>query len=205
MEAIIFDVDGTLWDSTDGVAESWNQVIERETDLGRVITAERLHRLFGKTMDVIAADVFPDYSLEERSRLAELCFTYENDYLREHPGILYPGVAESMEWLAQKVPLFIASNCQCGYIEAFLDSTGLRPLVKDFICYGDTGLSKGKNIRILMERNGLTDAAYVGDTRGDEEACEEAGVPFIYAEYGFGEALHPAQVIRQFSDLKKLV
>lgn len=205
MEAIIFDVDGTLWDSTEGVAESWNQVIERETDMGRVITTERMHGLFGKTMDVIAADIFPDYTPEERSRLAELCFTYENDYLREHPGSLFPGVAESMERLSQKLPLFIASNCQCGYIEAFLDSTGLRPLVKDFICFGDTGLSKGKNIRVLMERNGLNDVVYVGDTRGDEEACEEAVVPFVYAEYGFGEALRPAGVIHQFSDLEKLV
>lgn len=33
MEAIIFDVDGTLWDSTDEVAVSWNEALKRETEL----------------------------------------------------------------------------------------------------------------------------------------------------------------------------
>ena len=32
MDGIIFDVDGTLWDSTEAVARSWNQAIEENTD-----------------------------------------------------------------------------------------------------------------------------------------------------------------------------
>ena len=48
MEAIIFDVDGTLWDSTDEVAVSWNEALKRETELRRKVTAEELKKEFGK-------------------------------------------------------------------------------------------------------------------------------------------------------------
>ena len=36
-----------------------------------------------------------------------------------------------------------------------------------------------------MERHGITSCAYIGDTQGDYEATLEAGVPFIWADYGF--------------------
>ena len=38
-----------------------------------------------------------------------------------------------------------------------------------------------------MERNGLKNSVYVGDTNGDSTAAKKAGIPFIYAKYGFGE------------------
>ena len=38
-----------------------------------------------------------------------------------------------------------------------------------------------------MERNGLSEAVYVGDTQGDANSCKEAEIPMIYAAYGFGE------------------
>ena len=37
-----------------------------------------------------------------------------------------------------------------------------------------------------MERNRITSAAYVGDTQGDLEAARLAGIPFVWAAYGFG-------------------
>ena len=60
MDAVIFDVDGTLWDSTDEVAVSWNEVLREETDLERRVTSEELKKEFGKPLEEIMEDLFPE-------------------------------------------------------------------------------------------------------------------------------------------------
>lgn len=205
MDGIIFDVDGTLWDSTEVVAEAWNQAISENSDERVFVSAARLKELFGKPMDEIARELFPELSKEERQRLSDECYRYENRLLAIKPGTLYPKVLETVRQLFLKYPLFIVSNCQSGYIEVCIETTGLAPYIRDFICYGDTGCSKGENIRRLMKNNGLTQVIYVGDTKGDAKACREAGVPMIYAAYGFGEDVEADDKIEAFSELPELL
>lgn len=201
MDGIIFDVDGTLWDSTDSVAESWNQAIHENSDLDIEINRTVLSNLFGKTMDEICNALFPQLSAEEKERLGSLCFEYENRFLETNPGQLYDGVADTIKELAKHTNLYIVSNCQCGYIEVFLKTTGLSPYIKDYLCFGQTLTSKGRTIRTLMTKNHLEDVVYVGDTQGDANACIEANVPFIFAEYGFGEVPDAKRRIAAFTEL----
>jgi len=49
-------------------------------------------------------------------------------------------------------------------------------------------LTKSENIKLVMERSSLEHPVYVGDTLGDQQAAKGAGVPFVYATYGFGTA-----------------
>lgn len=200
---IILDVDGTLWDTTDIVAASWTRAIADSGITDVTVTGDDLKRLFGKTMDKIAEAILPDCTIEKREEVMELCCRYEHEDLEENPcDVLYPEVRETIWELSKTRDVFIVSNCQSGYIELFLEKTGLSDDIKDIECYGNTGKQKDENIRILMERNQLEEAVYVGDTMGDFEAAEKAEVPFIFAEYGFGEA--PAKMrIQKFSDLKE--
>ena len=109
-----------------------------------------------------------------------------------------------MQALAKKHRLFIVSNSQKGYPELCMEKLGLTDLIQGHLCFGDTGTSKGKTIRSLMARHGITDCAYIGDTQGDYEATLEAEVPFIWAAYGFGTPAGFDQKIDCFSDLLKL-
>ena len=201
MDGIIFDVDGTLWNSTDSVAESWNLAIREHSSLDITIDAEILSGLFGKTMNEIADALFSVLPEKERLELLEICFDYENRYLEEKPGILYEGVSETLAELSEKYPLFIVSNCQKGYIEALLKTCGLSQFIKDHLCFGETQMPKSETLRTLMERNGLRDVVYVGDTQGDADACRKAGVPFIFAEYGFGDVPGAKVRIGKISEL----
>lgn len=205
MSAIIFDVDGTLWDSTDQVAISWNKAICEKTDLQKVLTGDQLKKEFGKPLDEIMEDLFPELPKQERDALAIHLYEYENKWVETAPCLNYEGVQETISELAITHSLFIVSNCQSGYIEAYLKNTGLGVYFKDYTCPGDTGKLKGENIRIIMERNKVQDAVYVGDTQGDANACLEAGIPMIYASYGFGRVEKPEKIITKFPELLSII
>ncbi|MDE7279616.1 MAG: HAD hydrolase-like protein, partial [Oscillospiraceae bacterium] len=96
---------------------------------------------------------------------------------------------------------FIVSNCQSGYIETFLEYHKLGKYFADFECPGGTGFAKAENIRIVMERNGLEKAVYVGDTQGDLDASDSAGIPFIHAAYGFGNVDRNVPEAQSFSEV----
>lgn len=205
MDSIIFDVDGTLWDSTKSVAESWNKAIREHSSLNLTLEPVSLSRVFGKTMTEIADALFPDLSVKERMELLDVCFDEENRYLEDHPGIPYPDVVRTIKELSLSCPLYIVSNCQCGYIEVMLRTTGLAPYIRDHLCFGETQVPKGETIRMLIERNNLQSPVYVGDTQGDADSCKTAGIPFIFAEYGFGDVPDARTRIHTFSDLTKLL
>ena len=204
-ESLIFDIDGTLWDSRALVAEGYNIQL-REEGLERLqVIAERLKPLFGRVMTDIADALFPMFPAEERYPLMERCMERENRYLAENPcRIGYPGIEEALENLAKHHRLFIVSNSQQGYPELCIEKLGLTDLIQGHLCFGDTGTSKGKTIRALMEKYRITDCAYIGDTQGDYEATLEAGVPFIWAAYGFGTPDGYDHKIDSFSDILSL-
>ncbi len=204
MDGIIFDVDGTLWDSTESVADAWTRAVRDHSSLDITLDAKTMGSVFGKTMIEIGETLFPTLSPDERMKLLDICFSYENRHLEEQPGVAYPGVAETIKKLAGKYSLFIVSNCQLGYIEITMKCLGIQSYIKDHLCFGETLVPKSETIRILMEKNNLRDPVYIGDTQGDADACAAAGIPFIFAEYGLGNATAPAARIRTFSDLQKM-
>ena len=204
-ESLIFDIDGTLWDSRALVAEGYNIQLEKEGLSHLAVNAELFRPLFGKVMTEIADTIFPSIPAPERYALMERCMDTENKYLQANPcRIGYPGGRETMAALSKTHRLFIVSNSQKGYPELCIEQLGLTDLIQGHLCFGDTGTSKGKTIRTLMDKYGITDCAYIGDTQGDYEATVEAGVPFIWAAYGFGTTEGYDHKIDRFADLLNL-
>lgn len=201
MDSIIFDLDGTLWDPIESVLEAWNSVITEHTQLKEGITRKHLEGTMGLQMKEIGKRLFPELNEEEREQLLKDLSRHEIPHLSKHGGSLYTLVDEVLVELSKKYKLFIVSNCQDGYIEAFYDYHGLGKHFIDYENPGRTGLSKGENIKLIIERNHLHDPVYVGDTEGDRKAAKEAGIPFIYARYGFGEVEEYTRVIDSFDEL----
>ncbi len=204
-ESLIFDIDGTLWDSTGIVAEGYNLQLRREGLEHLCVTADDLKRLFGKTMTEIADCMFPHMAPEARYGLMERCMATEQEYLHRDPcRVGFPGVKETLLALKKSHRLFIVSNSQKGYPEIVIQKMGLEGVFEGHMCYGDTGLPKGDTIRLLMERYGIEDACYIGDTQTDYEATLKAGVPFVFCSYGFGSPVGWSHKIEGFSDLLTL-
>ena len=145
-DGIIFDLDGTLWDTVDVCLETLEQVKSKHLDITKEITREQVKFSMGKAFEEIMKIYY--------------------GYLPEEKAIVY-----AIE----------------GYIESFFKTSGLGKYFEDYESNGKTGLSKGENIKLVINRNNLRNAVYIGDTLKDKEAAEHAKIPFIYASYGFGE------------------
>lgn len=201
-KAILFDLDGTLWDSSNEVAVSWTMALE---PYGIKISQADVQSVMGKTLDEIAAIVLPDKSDEERRRILAACSACELDYLDRNGAAPFPGLEETLEALSRDYALCIVSNCQEGYIETFLKHYGFEKYFVDTENAGRTGRPKGENIRLVMERNGFDAVLYVGDTQKDCDAAEFAGVPFLHAAYGFGAIDHEVPRLEALTDLPGMI
>lgn len=208
-KGVIFDLDGTLWDAASQITASWNECLIQK--LGRpelVITDEDMRNACGLTMTAIGQRLFPSLSEnpEEMENILESVMNYENEYLRTKGGRVYPGLEACLSRLKEKgYHLYIVSNCQKGYIESFLEWSGLERWFEDRECFGNTGLSKDGSIRMLYDRNNLDAAVYVGDTQGDYDSTMKAGLHFILAGYGFGQVNETVPVIDSLDQLPDMV
>ena len=161
VDGIIFDLDGTLWDSTKEVSKTWTSIVSKYNLKRKEVSIEDLKPCMGKLLDEIAE-------------------------------ILFPGIES-------KVQMKIINEC-CEF-----ESHKLDKYFSDYECPGRTGLTKGENIKLVIKRNNLKNPIYVGDTQGDANAAKFAGVPFIFAEYGFGEVEQYNESIKSFNELLKLI
>lgn len=203
-ESLIFDIDGTLWDSRALVAEGYNLQLRDEGLAHYCVDAARLKSLFGKKMTQIADALFPAMPASPRYALMARCMERENLYLAENVcNVGYPDVAPTLAALSRTHRLFIVSNSQCGYPELCMEKLGVTPYFSGHLCFGDTGTEKGETIRTLMTRCGIASAAYIGDTQGDCDAAHEAGLDFVWAAYGFGTAEPITRRLDRFADLAR--
>ena len=204
-ESLIFDIDGTLWDSRALVAEGYNAQLRDEGLERFCVDAEVLKTVFGKVMTEIADILFAELPEQQRYPLLERCMEREDKTLHENEcRIGYPKVKETLEELHKKHRLFIVSNSQSGYPQLCIEKMGLGDLISGHLCFGDTGTCKGETIKKLMADHKITSACYVGDTAGDMEASDLAGLPFIYCSFGFGTPDHYWKKIDTFAELLEL-
>jgi phosphoglycolate phosphatase len=205
-DSIIFDLDGTLWDSTGNVALAWEKARQQVDYVKEGITRERVRSVTGMAYDAIFEVLLPDMDAEKRNAFKAICAKSEIDTLDELGGEMYAGLEETIKYLAGKYKLYIVSNCQNGYIETFYRHSPVTEHFSGFQCYGTKGQPKFENIKDVVKDHNLIAPVYIGDTVGDYESAKKAGVPFIFASYGFGKVdQDQIATIDQFSDLKELL
>ena len=137
-ESLIFDVDGTLWDSRSLVAEGYNVQLKAEGLEHLFVTVDDLTPLFGKVMTDLADTLLATIPVEKRYDLMERCMETENRYLQENPcHIGYPRVKETIAELSKKHRIFIVTNAQRGYAEVCMEKLGLTPYVSGWLCFSN--------------------------------------------------------------------
>lgn len=191
-KAVLLDLDGTLWDSSENVMKAWNHVLKQNGLIEK--TREDCQAVMGLAMDEIAERFFKELGSPKKEEMMAQCENYENKYLEKHGGILFENVIDMLKELHKKYFVAIVSNCQDGYIQAFMKHYQIEDLIDDFESYGKTLKYKDENIKEVIQRNHIDKAVYVGDIINDYNAAKSAGVPFIFASYGFGDVENTPKV-----------
>lgn len=202
-DSIIFDMDGTLWDAVDSYCRIWDKSLAQCGYSQPPVTREMLIKLMGKTLDKIIQVIVP--AAADDVNFFQTLDRNEREMMPELGGRLYPGVTETIHELSGHYRLFMISNCSSHGLPNFLRYTGLETYITDTLSNGDTSLDKAGNIEMMVKRHGLKRPIYVGDTQGDFDACEKAGIDFAFASYGFGTVSNPPHTLTKFSDLPDIL
>ena len=203
-QAIFFDLDGTLWDALIPLRDSYNLAMEKH-GLHYRFDLDKVKSFMGLTPEETAVLVFDDVNLKLGLEYFYICLNAELEYLKVHPGKLYPHEEDMLKELSKDYDLYLLSNADKGYIEKYLDGYNFHKYFKGHLCAGDTGLDKKENIKYLMNKEKIDQVIYVGDTKKDMEQSKEAGVEFIHAAYGFGKIENAKYSISNLLELGKVV
>ena len=81
-DGLLFDLDGTLWDSVDAICTSWNQMLARRApELAGSVTRQRLLPCMGMLLPDIAARLLPQADPEQLRPLLRELLEVENRYV----------------------------------------------------------------------------------------------------------------------------
>jgi len=198
-DAIVFDIDGTLWNASAASATGWTNGL-RSLGVERRITAEEIESVAGRPYEECVDILLPGLRRRFPALSARLGES-EREAVLAKAGVLYDGVREGIRTLSRAYRIFIVSNCQSWYLDIFLRFSGIGPALAGCDCNGDSGLPKDKMLRNLKATYRFQKPVYVGDTEGDGKAAASAGFPFIHVRYGFGTASECLRAFDTFDDL----
>ncbi len=202
-DSIGFDLDGTLWNAIDAITEAWVKTAKKY-NLPQP-SQEAMEGVLGLNKNDLMNKLYPELDYETQMKFFEGGVITCDEILSQRGGILFDGLEETLAELKKHFKLYIVSNCQDGYIETFLRFHKLEDYFCDTEHPDERCLSKGENLKMLLERNGFRNSIYIGDTQGDANAAKFAGVPFVYASYGFGKVDSPDYTIERFPEILNIV
>lgn len=200
-DSLIFDLDGTLWNTTETCARAWNLGINRLGYNLPAITDNDIASVTGLPYEECMRRTFRGFSEEQMQEIFKTLGDCEEELILIEGGTLYDGVREGLKALSVKYPLFLVSNCREWYLDRFLSWSGFSSLFIDSESYGRTLNPKHDNIMAVKKRNQLENPVYIGDTEDDFEAATLAELDFIQVSYGFGPEIRGVPNFARFTDL----
>lgn len=207
---ILFDLDGTLIDSSPGILASF----------GRILAADGLRPAVPLEASLIGPPLMATLrqvsGLADEARLAQLAEAFKQDY--DTAGCLatemFPGVAAGLAQLAATgARLFIVTNKRMLPTRRILEALGLAQCFAGIHTRDETeppAASKAAVTKRLVAHYAIDPAraCFVGDSDEDAAAARENGLAFIHATYGYGGSalpVRPHAVLERFAELPSLL
>jgi phosphoglycolate phosphatase len=210
INAIFFDVDGTLADARPDIAAAMNRVLKT---LGRPErSVEEISSYIGTGVKYLIRN---SLDTDDMALVDKATAMYEEEYLK-HPADharLYPGVTELLKGISDKRK-FVLTNRYAHLASALLEKLGIRGFFEDVFGGDDESCIKPSACvfdRILPAVNVKRDEAMiVGDMAVDVMAGKNSNILTCWVTYGLGRAeevmpLDPDYVIDGISELRAIL
>lgn len=205
MALVIFDLDGTMVDSTDYLTEALHLAVE---DMPHVEepSPEVIQSAFGLTGGDFWAKVVPEASPQDVTLIRSRRRTFL-DQLVKGNDLLFPGVRETLAALKEQGhTISTASNCGTHYLDMILDTQDIRHFFSHPICLGTiNGEKKADILTAHFERFPKEDVYMVGDRSSDIEAAREHDVTAVACTYGFGNEDEWKQADFQINSIEEIL
>ena len=201
MDALIFDMDGTLWDGVECYAQGFNDYFA-ENNISRNLTKEDIYGYMGMEESKFLEVTLPELSVDDRITAYSRIIEFQDQRIKTDGGILYDGVKEGLKELSEKYKLFIVSNCPEFTIDFFMEWAGIKDSITDSFAHGKNHKPKHNNINLIIEKHGLKQPYYIGDTDSDSKQSSLVPLPFVFVDYGFGTTENYDLKFSSFNELK---
>ena len=198
---VVWDVDGTLLDTSEGIISAAKYTINRynlkmpSDDVLKSFIGPPLKRSFMSTFGVEEEKAMEMVNVF-RSRYKEF------DLLKATP---YDGIITLIRDISSKdIKQGVATNKRQDLAEILLGSFGIAGYM-DVICGSDVvgKLSKSDIIQKAMNESGVTGLdkiVMIGDSDGDQTGAIKMGIDFIAVTYGFGFEKSMTEGIEKWAD-----
>ncbi|NPA99462.1 MAG: HAD family hydrolase [Crenarchaeota archaeon] len=210
IEAVLFDMDGTIIDSVENVVKCWVWAFRQK---GIPVTRDQILDYMGRSADDILRTVSNN---EEREillqvyKLARQCS--EKSWRKEVK--LYPGVKETLEYLKNKgYRLGLVTSSHEDRTLEFLEYFGIKDYFDVIQCYEEGAPAKPDPYLLLraLEKLDLepSQAVYVGDALVDCLAAKNISMKFILVQRPWSPRNHlrcrPDKVIKEIYEIKEFL
>lgn len=193
---IVFDLDGTLVDSRQDLADSANQLVTERG--GRPLTQDAVVAMVGEGASVLVRRALAGAELpDDPAALGRFLEIYDERLLRSTR--LYPGMVELVESARRHARVAVLTNKPLRHTERLLDGLHVRRLF-DSVAGGDGPYARKPSpdgLRALMAEAGAPEqrTLLVGDSMVDYDTALNAGVACCLVSWGFGFARIPQDTL----------
>lgn len=199
-DSIIFDMDGTLWNPMEVYVAAWNTGL-KNSGVDKEMTPEKIKPLMGMEGKKVLDITLPEFDEDRQKEIYSEINLQRRKMMEKGLGTLFDGMTNGIAQLASSYKLFVVSNCPAGIVDILLKRAGIEQHITDVMEYGMNQQPKHHNINILKDKYALESPVYVGDTDGDREQSELAGIPFVFLTCGFGKTEKYAMAFDSFPEL----
>ncbi len=187
MAKFIFDLDGTLIDSTSVFIPTIYATFSHFPNIKKP-SEDMIRDAFGLTDEDFWKKLMPGSTMEERNSAYELRDIYIGKHM-QNVNLLLPEAYRVLSGLyEQGHTLTTASNCGTAYLNSVLDSQSIRRFFTMPLCLEMVnGQEKADILRRHLEHFSKENMFMVGDRSSDIEAAHAVGIPAIGCRFGFGD------------------